>query len=169
MHNVLQYFRSAALLALALFLLPALVFATTTAIDRPEHGSMLIAISLCVGFGIVGVVTYKFQTQGTTVLTSSTIAPTAIQALGFNSLVAEVGLADADTTATITHNWGLSSNAASLFQPWVTVYASTSGTIYPQLAFSVANTNAVVVSKTTGVGSAGTYIVTLQRPNSIVQ
>jgi hypothetical protein len=164
--------RSAALIALALILLPALALATTSAYTA-QHGhtdSIVLAIlSGAAALGLIGsTVTYRFQPQGTTVAVSSTTAPTAIQAAGFNGLQAIVGMADADTSATITHNWGKSTNDVTLLYPWVSLYAQVSGTIFPQLAVDVSNTNAVVITKTTGVGSAGTYVVRLERPHSIV-
>ena len=64
------YFRSAALIALILVLLPALALATT-AIGQTRsphsHGALIFTIVASLGLlGTVGTVTYNFTPQGTT-------------------------------------------------------------------------------------------------------
>jgi hypothetical protein len=167
---MLNALKCAALIALAVILLPALALATIDATIEPSggHGALLLALS-ALGL-LVGAVTitYNFQPSGTHVPVSSTTAPTAAQARHFNSIAALVTYAEADTTATVTHNWGMTAAEAQQYQPWVSIYTVTSGTAVPLFSINVANTNAVVVDKTAANGTSGSFCVILQRPNSIV-
>ena len=95
---------------------------------------------------------------------SGTVAPTATQAVG-NSLTCQVGMADADTTATITHNWGLTAANNTALYPWINWYLSTAGTAIPILSFAL-STNTVTITKASAAGSGGTYNVVVQRPYS---
>lgn len=180
MLNASVRFMSAALIALILCALPALALEnatpptdriTASQTDTPTQSRALTWIVLAVSLGIAGTVTvtYNFLPQGTTTPVSSTVAPTLIQALGFNSLAAVVEMStSADSTATITHNWGQSTNQVTLRQPWISAYQTAGGTGIPVVTFSVANTNAVVMGKATTDGATGTWVVILQRPNTIV-
>jgi hypothetical protein len=109
-------------------------------------------------------VIYKYPITGT-------VAPTALQALGVNTQVIEVGFADADTTAVITHNWRMSVADLAFFFPTISMYLELSGTGGPILATVIAtltNSVAVTLSKVgTAAGSAQTLVVVLQRPHSV--
>jgi|SRR5215469_4895576 len=94
-----------------------------------------------------------------------TVAPTAAQAFYANTVGCQLSMADTDTTATITHSWGLTTTQSAQLQPFVITYLQTPGTAVPILSFSLA-ANTVVVTKATGAGSGGTYVVILQRPFS---
>lgn len=107
------------------------------------------------------VVTYQYPVIGTT-------APTAIQASVVSSLACQVSMGDTDTTGVITHNWGLSAAQNTALQPWLSVWLQTPGTLVPILSFAL-STNTVSITKVSATGSGGTYVVTLQRPNTIVQ
>ena len=111
-------------------------------------------------------INYKYPVAGTT-------APTILQALGVNTQVIEVVLADADTTAAITHNWQMSAADLAFYFPVVSAYLELSGTGGPILATVIATlTDSVTVTLTkagTATGSGQTLVVTLQRPHSIVR
>jgi hypothetical protein len=107
-------------------------------------------------------VTYAYPVAGAT-------APTAAQALLVNSVTAQVNMADADTTATVTHNFGLAAaDPANLF-PLVDINVSSPGTVVPILSVVLTNTNAVVINKVSAAGSGGTYNVLIQKPHSITR
>lgn len=167
---MLNVLKCAALIALAVILLPALALATSAALPAEHGGSggLLTVLSL---IGLVGVVTvtYNFQPAGTHVAVSSTVAPTASQARHFNSIGVLLEMAEADTTATLTHNWGIVANERNQYQPWISWYAKTSGTALPFLSFDVSATNAVTVTKGAASGASGSFVVLLQRPNTLVR
>lgn len=107
------------------------------------------------------VVTYAYPVAGTT-------APTVAQALSANAVTATVAMLDADTTATITHNWQLSvAQLANLF-PLVSYYVSSKGTAMPILQVALTNSVSVTLTKTTDAGGGGTYTFALLRPHSII-
>jgi hypothetical protein len=171
MLTALKTFRSAALIALAVILLPALAYPNTLNAVPAEsggHGALIIALSLV---GLLGAVTitYNFQPAGTHVAVSSTTAPTAAQARFFNSIGVLLEMAETDTTGTITHNWEIVANERGQYQPWLSWYTLTAGTALPFLSFSVAGTNAVTVTKTSASGTSGSFVVLLQRPNTLVR
>jgi hypothetical protein len=106
-------------------------------------------------------VTYAYPVSGTT-------APTATQSAAVNSLTAQVNFGDGDTTATVTHNWGLTTAQANNQWPWVDYYWQNPGTATCTLQIALTNTNAITVTKSnTSVGTGGTICVVLQRPHSI--
>lgn len=107
------------------------------------------------------VVTYQYPVIGTT-------APTAIQMFELSSLTAQVSMGDTDTTGAIVHNWGLTAAQNTALQPWLSYWLQTPGTAIPILSFAL-STNSVTITKVSVTGSGGTYVVTLQRPNTIVQ
>ena len=109
---------------------------------------------------------------GLVLINGSVTPPTAIQASQIPRLTAKVVMNLADTQATITHNWGLDASAPTYFDPeiWFNTEngsGTAAGTWVIQLSFDLTNTNVVLVNKlagAAGVGSAGTFIVTLRRP-----
>lgn len=111
-------------------------------------------------------VIYKYPVTGT-------VPPTILEALGVNTQVIEVGFADADTTASITHNWRMSAADLAFFFPTISMYLELSGTGGPILATVIATlTDSVSVTLTkpgVAAGSAQTLVVVLQRPHSIVR
>ncbi len=107
------------------------------------------------------VVTYAYPIIGVT-------APTTTQMSGLSLLTCQVSFADADTTATITHNMQLSAAALARLEPLVVIYQNTGGTPAPLLAVTLA-TNTIVLSKqSTTAGTGGTVTVQVQRPHSII-
>lgn len=108
------------------------------------------------------VVTYQYPVIGT-------VAPTATQASLVNSLTCQISMGDADTTGVITHNWAFSAAQNTALQPWIAgPWLQTPGTLTPILSFAL-STNTVTFTKVSAVGSGGTYVVTLMRPNTIMQ
>jgi len=111
-------------------------------------------------------VTYAFPVAGTT-------PPTAAQAFNCNSLTANVTFLDADTTALITHNWGLTTAQLNNLWPWADFYPSALGTATVAIYMSLALTNSVAVTlnkATTGAGTGvgATWVVILERPHSMI-
>lgn len=111
----------------------------------------------------------------TTVIQTWPIAgtfPTSAQAVNFNTQISRVIMADADTTATLTHNWGISAAQLAAFFPLINYYAQnvgTNGTTLAQLTFALTDSNTVTITKTAATGSAGTFVVEMQRPYSATQ
>ena len=111
-------------------------------------------------------VNYKYPVSGTT-------PPTFIQALPANTIQAEVVFGDADTTATITHNWQVSAADLAAYFPTVSFVPNGSGTgglVLATIIAALTNSIAVTLTKaSTAAGSAVTLVVTLTRPHSIVR
>lgn len=114
-----------------------------------------------------------FSRGGVVLLNGSTTAPTATQAsqLQKQSVIAQFG-ADTDVQALITHNWGLDASAPTYLEPEIFVVAQTTvanNTVLPNFTFDLSNTNVVKMNKLSSGGTAGNYIVTLRRPQSLGQ
>jgi hypothetical protein len=140
--------------ALLCFMVAVAVFALHS------HVSIQGFLAFVSAMGIIGsTVTYLGPGSGTT-------APTTTQAANAQSLAATVNFGDADTTATVTHNFQSSAAALAALRPWVQIYAASAGTAYPALSWAL-GANAVVITKgNTTTGSGGTYNVIIQRPHS---
>lgn len=110
---------------------------------------------------------------GGVLLNGSNTPPTAIQASQLPRLDVLVAFAaDADTVATITHNWGLDASSPTYFDPEI-VYrllltsGANTGTYLPALTFDVTNTNLILVRKVAGANGnvlTASYLITLRRP-----
>jgi hypothetical protein len=172
-----QYTRIGAVLMaiLALALMPAAALATTTAHQLPAHSSPLTWL-MGLGLGIAGTVTVTYSSFaadnptpqfGTPFTGGSAVAPTAEQAAQVNRINVLAGFTDADTTITITHNWGLSAAAQAANEPDIIVrqYAVGSSNTFggAEITWAVA-TNTVVGTKANIAGSGGTVCVTLRLP-----
>lgn len=106
-------------------------------------------------------VTYAFPTAGT-------VAPTVAVMKKNQMLTAQIGFADADTTAVVTHNWQNSLAEGTDLFPLIEVYFNTLGTAgYPLLTWAITNSVSVTVTKGTGAGTGGTATVILRRPFSM--
>jgi hypothetical protein len=99
-----------------------------------------------------------------TYLDPSTSAPTRAQAANVQSESATVNFSDADTTATITHNFNSSTAALAALRPWVQLYALSVGTAYPALSWALGANTLVITKGNATTGSGGTYNVIIQRP-----
>lgn len=112
-------------------------------------------------------VNYRYLVAGA--LTATTTAPTATQSFNFNSLLAQVVLSDADTTAALTHNWGLSATEQSLLYPLVASYVTNIGTAGLTFTFTLTDGNTVTLGKASAAGSGCTMVAELLRPNSLIR
>lgn len=107
-------------------------------------------------------VVYAYPVSGAT-------APTQLQALNCNMLTATVQFSDADTTATITHNWKLTAAQLANLWPVVASYISTAGTLAVNYTFALTDSSTVTVAKaSTATGAGSTLTVNLQRPHSMI-
>jgi len=107
-------------------------------------------------------VTYTYPVAGVT-------APTAVQALAVNTIVATVEGADADTATLITHNFLMSTADLAFLFPTVVVRQSASGTAASTVIIALTNSVAITFTKATGAGNSGTWVVTITRPHSITR
>ena len=94
----------------------------------------------------------------------STSAPTQAQASAAQSVTATVNFSDADTTATITHNWSLTTAQLAKLRPWVNVLVMGGMSVYPGLTWALATNTIVVTKASTATNSGGTINVVIQRP-----
>lgn len=105
---------------------------------------------------------------------SGATAPTAIQASQTQVVIVEVGFGDADTTALVTHNYGLQTQTFTPNTgqncPIVTKTDKNLGTAYPSIQFAWTNGNAITLTKNnTSTGSGCTVVLYIHRPHSIGQ
>lgn len=110
---------------------------------------------------------------GGVLLNASNTPPTAIQASQLPRMDVLVAFAaDTDTSATITHNWGLDASSPTYYDPEI-VYrllltsGANTGTYLPALTFDVTNTNLIIVRKLAGANGnvlTASYLITLRRP-----
>lgn len=159
----------AVLMALFLVVMPVAVV---------THHSQL-ALALLSLAGVAGVtITYPYPLAGTTT------PPTATQAASTNMVVAQVVLADADTLAVVTHNFGLgtidfpSPNLGGTVQPPTTGQLFPKVTITPlatqaALSFYIPPTvtlgaNTITLGKGSVTGSGSTLAVYIERPFSML-
>lgn len=106
------------------------------------------------------IVTYAYPVAGA-------VAPTAAQMFPLSLLTAQVSVVDTSLTVVVTHNMALTAaQLASLF-PLVQVIAQTPGTAIVSFGVTLA-TNTITLTKLSAAGSGGTYIVSVQRPNSAI-
>jgi hypothetical protein len=96
-------------------------------------------------------------------------APTAAQALLSNTIVASVVFADADTTATVVHNFNLTAAQLALGFPIVSFNFSVAGTLAVNYSVTVGATNVVIAKASTSTGSGSTLAVAIARPWSALQ
>lgn len=115
-------------------------------------------------FGTIVVPTFLVPNTGT-------FAPTAAQVSvsTLNTVVVQAVFADADTVATITHNLGISLADLAKGYPRITAYLTGAGT-FPVLLDYVPTVNSITVNKpSTAVGSAGTWVIIIDRPHSFIR
>ena len=109
-----------------------------------------------------GTVTYVYPVSGT-------VAPTAAQAAQVNLVSAQVAFNAADTTATVTHNFGLAAGAPASLNPIVIITPATGGSVSPNVSVSLTNTNAVVLTKNSVDANTTTTVnVWVMRPFSMI-
>ena len=102
-------------------------------------------------------VTYSYPTTGTT-------APTQAQAALVNVMTVQVRFgADADTTATVTHNWACPAltNIGAIIP--LTSVTQNAGTTPVAVSLTLADSLSCTFTKLSAAGSVGTWTVTLMR------
>jgi hypothetical protein len=157
----------AALLALAM---PAAVFLFHVPVID------VVLAALLIGPGLVGVVTVTYANfqQGNFGggYTGGIVAPTAVQSQQVEAIACQVSMADTDTIATITHNWGLTAAQLANLDPYINCYvesfATANSPVWPVLSFAF-GTNTVTVNKGSATSSGGTLRVIVRRPWSASQ
>ena len=115
-------------------------------------------------FGTIVVPTFLVPNTGT-------FAPTAAQVSvsTLNSITVQAVFADADTVATITHNLNISLADLAKGYPRITGYMVGAGT-FPVLLNYVPTVNSITVNKpSTAAGSAGTWVIIIDRPHSFIR
>ena len=107
---------------------------------------------------------------GVTTLNGTT-APTAGQAANFSTLSIKFQMLDSETSCTFTHNWNLSGTATNEFFPVPIVQgfgAGTAGQTFAVFNFTY-GVNTLVATKTSGVGTGGTFSAVLLKPHSLMR
>lgn len=152
----------------AIGLLAALLVLGCLSVALVVHPPGLKAVfSVISFFGLMaGAVTITYEhpvsVQGTSV------GPTVSQIYGKSEVGAVVNLLDADTTFTITHNFGNIGNGPTELSkgyPIPYCYYTSAGT-GPVLFQMVPNATTCVFTKSTAAGSGGTLQVVLLRPST---
>lgn len=152
---------------------PALALSLTADVpaSTPQRGGALVWVMIAgAALGLAGTVTQTYLYPG-----SGTVPATAIQASQVQTQVAQVNFADADTTAVVTHNFGVGTTGTLLNNitrkvPEVMLIEETAGTAFPGYAVVWTDANTITINKTnTTVGSGGTVAVYMRRPHSVGQ
>jgi hypothetical protein len=166
----MNFFKRLGVGLVALFLIAALpaLASDSQLVVHHSHSSVWLLLSALGTVGALGTVSYAYKTPG-----SGTVPATAAQAKLQTIQVVEVTFADADTTAPVTHNFGIGTTGASPNTgqdlPEVSVNIKTSGTAFPGLSVAWTDGNSITLGKTnTGTGSGCVAVVTIKLPHSIV-
>lgn len=99
-------------------------------------------------------ITYLFPGSGTVAPSASVAFPAAMQ-------TATVQFSDADTTATVVNNWGLSTSELARGYPIAIVQQLAGGTAAPLIAIALNSNNVVLSKQSTATGSGGTVQLTV--------
>lgn len=154
-----QHFKKHAIGLLAALLV---LMVLTVALILSGNGTPLMVKLMLAALSVVAgsVVTYKFPVSGA-------VAPTIAQAHLHSMVTAQVVFGTADTTATITHNMGLSATELAELMPIPIIYYNTAGTVDGFIQVSFPDGNTCVLTKTaTGNGTESTLNVVLLRPQT---
>lgn len=147
---------------LAVFLIAVAVTAALIVYCQP-HLSMIVAWASALALVAGSTVTYVYPVAGAT-------APTAIQALAANALTATIQMLGTDTTAVVTHNWGIAAaELARLFPIPILYQSSGQGTVAPVVQIGLTDSNSVTLTKASVTGSQGTFTIVILRPHSMVR
>lgn len=109
---------------------------------------------------MAAVITYAYPVSGT-------VAPTAIQSSVVNTVTATVAFADADTTATVTHNFGFTTYAIGRLYPFVILDKIGDGTAPGFTVISKTSNTVVITKESTAVGSNGSFDIAIFK-NSVL-
>lgn len=149
-------------LVLALALFPA-------AVMMAHHPAVFLGLGLALG-GLVTVTYPSFQTGAGFGggYTGGTSGPTQAQAYTQQAMAVQVSFADADTVASITHNFNVSAAQLAALQPYIQWYCQALTTpatgTYAVLTFALTSANVITVNKTSNVGTGGTYVIVVRKP-----
>jgi hypothetical protein len=80
-----------------------------------------------------------------------------------------VVFADADTTATFTHNLQVTTAELNAGFPIPIIYPGTNGTAALTCSVALTNSVAITITKANVAGSGGTFIVTVLRPHTLIR
>lgn len=140
--------------------------------------AVLIALAVSVHFtpaewaGIIMLFGTATVTYGAPLTTAGTTPPTTTQMAegNFDSVRAQITFADADTTAVVTHNLGLSTTELSLLLPDVSFYPeviTTPATTAPVVLSALRAANNITFTKAAGTDTGGVVNVVIKRPHTI--
>jgi hypothetical protein len=159
----------AVLLALAFMALPAAAAsATLNAHSSHIPWGLLTSVGLLMGGTVVATWSSFVPLNPSATYTGGTTPPTAAQATQCAQQTITVSCTDADATINITHNLGIPTAQAAVFQPQLIgpyLTALGTGTTLPAITWSFSNTNVLVGTKSTNAGSGCTFNVVLRYPN----
>lgn len=167
MTNGFTRFGAALVLLAVLFLAAAPAYALTPNqhISKSNSTILLVVLGAGLALGLAGTATVTYLDPLTA---ATTTPPTTTAASHTPAVTAQVVMADADTTATITHNFQISATQLTALRPWLRIVPLSIGTAYPALSWAL-NTNTVVITKgNTSTGSGGTYEAVVERPGPLV-
>lgn len=114
-------------------------------------------------------ITYKSPVSGT-------VPPTAVQMLGLSRVVAQVVLADADTTALITHNMAIplastpTQHGQDKYSPIVIIGldATSAGTLVAPISITCGTNTLTLTKLATTAGTNCTLVVHIERYEPIL-
>ena len=113
-------------------------------------------------------VTVTYSAPGIPGFPTGTTPPTQAQMADISALTAVVTFADADLLGTITHNMQIPTASLALGVPLVSLYPQILGTTPQPILGSLLNSNTVLLTKSSVIGSNGSYQVTILRPNTSI-
>ena len=104
------------------------------------------------------------------VLAGGATAPTALQALGVNTVIAQVVFDATDTTAVVTHNFNFSAADLAAGFPQIDTVITVLGTVAPLLSVQPnTSANTITLTKTNLANSGCTILVYITRPHTITR
>jgi len=183
----IQTFGAALLVVVLLCLTPAAALASMSPLPLPDShqsiapshrspsqgGDVLKYVLGALALAVATVtLTYNTPAQNAPIALTlgGTVPPTAAQAQYINILTVQVNAADGDLSIAIVHNWSLTTAQIAAGFPMVdTRLITTGGTALPILSgyYTGSAANTFTLTKASAAGSGGTYLVTLQRPNTM--
>ena len=100
--------------------------------------------------------------------TGGTTAPTNAQAATVNAQQITVLFGDTDTSAVLTHNFGVSAAQLAALQPYLSYICQqlttpATGTL-AVITVAWTNSNVITLAKQSNVGTGGSYVFTVRRP-----
>lgn len=129
------------------------------------------ALSLALAVGATVTLTYNTPAQNAPIALTlgGTVPPSAAQSQYINILSVQASVADGDLSIVLVHNWSLTTAQIAAGFPLVRVDLITAGTAVPTLTgwYTGSAANTFTITKASAAGSGATYLVTLQRPNTM--